>query len=303
MSAAKKSRGLGKGLNALFESVELEPAIDEVISQPAASPENSVLYLDIDKIKPNAKQPRKFFKEESIRELADSILAHGVLQPLLVRKKGQGYELVAGERRWRAARAAGLKEVPCILRELTEEQNVLIALIENVQREDLNSIEEAEAIHEMVTTFGMTQAEAAKGLGKSRPYVANALRLLKLPETIRNMVTEGTLSGGHARALASISNEEQQLEGARRAISQNWNVREIEAYAARINGEKKAPAKAKKKAKKENTTAQELRVVEDELREALGAKVQIQHGAKGGSIIIEYYSREELDRLIDLLRQ
>ncbi|MBE6031905.1 MAG: ParB/RepB/Spo0J family partition protein [Clostridiales bacterium] len=302
MSAMKKSRGLGRGLDALFENVELAPPAAEELQEPKASEDNA-LYLNINDIKPNSKQPRKTFKEESIQELAESILAHGVLQPILVRKADQGYELVAGERRWRAARAAGLKEVPCLLRELTEEQNVLVALIENVQREDLNSIEEAEAIQEMVTSFGMSQADAAKSLGKSRPYVTNALRLLKLPAKVRDMVVDGTLSGGHARALAAISDEELLMEGVRRAISQNWSVREMEAYAAQVNGEKKAAPKGKKKQKKAAAVNQELQVAEEELREALGTKVRICHGKKGGSIVIDYYSKEELDRLLDILRR
>ena len=301
MSAAKKNKGLGglgRGLGAFFENVEAIPQEEEI--REAAS-EDSVLYLNINDIKPNSRQPRKTFHDESIQELAESIQEHGVLQPILVRKASQGYELVAGERRWRAARAAGLKEVPCLLRELTEEQNVLVALIENVQRENLNSMEEAEAIHEMVTTFGMSQADAAKSLGKSRPYVANALRLLKLPAKVRAMVADGTLSGGHARALVSIEDVEMQMEGARRAISRGWSVREMEAFAAQVNGEKKKSSEKKAKSKAAAVNA-EIQAVEEELRAALGTKVRIQHGKRGGSIVIDYYSKEELDRLIDLLR-
>ncbi|MBE6037525.1 MAG: ParB/RepB/Spo0J family partition protein [Clostridiales bacterium] len=260
---------------------------------------DSVLYLDIHDIKPNSDQPRKAFDKEKIAELAASILEHGVLQPIMVRpnKNGKGYEIVAGERRWRASVEAGLKKVPCLVRELTEEQNMLIALIENMQREDLNAIEEAEAIEKMISRYGLTQEQVSKSLGRSRPYITNALRLLKLPEEVRELVVDGKLSAGHARAIAGIPDADRQVSAARRAVEMEWSVRETEAYA----GEKKKKPAAKKKGRAANRN-QEVKAVEEELKQILGTKVNLVLGTRKGKIEIEYYSREELDRLIELLQ-
>ena len=186
--AAKKG-GLGRGLDALFADVPINAPTEEDIETLAekdimVQPEDRVNYISIHQIMANVNQPRKSFNEEKIEELAESIKEHGIIQPIVVRKKNEGYEIVAGERRWRAARKAGLSEVPCLIRELTDEQNMLIAIIENMQREDLNPIEEAEGLHQMITSFGLTQEQVSKSVGKSRPYIANSLRLLKLPEYI-----------------------------------------------------------------------------------------------------------------------
>ena len=218
--AAPKNRGLGRGLEALFGEVEIETSAESGIESEASEikkqenrkvAENSVVFIDIHEIKPNENQPRKNFDEDKIAELANSILEHGIIQPIVVRKKAKGYEIVAGERRYRAARKAELKTVPCLVRELTDEQNMLLAIIENMQREDLNPIEEAQAIEKMIDTYGLTQEQVSKSLSKSRPYIANALRLLKLPEKIQDMITEGMLSPGHARALVAVKDEKKQL--------------------------------------------------------------------------------------------
>lgn len=186
MAAAKaKNRGLGRGLDALFadQAPVVEPEKEVVAEKPVEG--NSVIYIDINNIKPNENQPRKVFDEEKIAELSASIIEHGIIQPLVVRKNRVGYEIVAGERRWRAARKAELKEVPCLIRDFTDEENMLIAIIENMQREDLNPIEEAEGLNQMIKTYGLTQEEVSKSVSKSRPYITNALRLLKLPKKFR----------------------------------------------------------------------------------------------------------------------
>ena len=188
--AAPKKKGLGKGLDALFSSSEINTQ-EISISKTEENVEKGISYININDIKPNKDQPRKTFDEEKIGELADSIKEHGLIQPVILRKSGKGYEIVAGERRWRACRKAGLKDIPCIIKELSDEQNMLIAIIENMQREDLNPIEEAEGISQMVTVFGMTQEQVSKSVGKSRPYITNALRLLSTGSGIRRSVICG----------------------------------------------------------------------------------------------------------------
>lgn len=292
--AATKARGLGKGLEALFNNVEISEAD---INNSSGNDEGSVLYIDINEIKPNSQQPRKNFNDEKIEELARSIEAHGIIQPIMVRKANVGYEIVAGERRWRAARRANLKTVPCIIRELDEEQNMLIAIIENMQREDLNPMEEAEALNQMISHFGLTQEEVSKSVGKSRPYITNVLRLLKLPKPIQDMVFQGKLTSGHARAIAGIKDQTKQLAVAEAAVTSNLSVREVEALAgedAKIEKEKKAKAKARAKNR-------DILRLEDDLKNVLGTKVSINHGVKSGKIEIEYYSREELERLLEML--
>lgn len=291
--AASKGRGLGKGLEALFNDVE----INAHGSEHSSENQEGILFLDINDIKPNSKQPRKNFPEDKIEELAKSIETHGIIQPIMVRPSGEGYEIVAGERRWRAARKASLKQVPCIIRELSEEQNMLVAIIENMQREDLNPMEEAEALNQMITTYGMTQEEVSKSVGKSRPYITNALRLLKLPPEIQNMVVQGDLTNGHARAIAGIKELKRQLNVAGKIVKDGLSVRETEALANKENeGIGAKPAKAKARAKN-----REITDMEEELKTALGTKVAINHGSRRGKIEIEYYSRDELERLLELL--
>lgn len=297
--SAVRNKGLGRGLDALIEDagIVLRP-MDEIAEEGVSRSPEGILLIDIDQIKPNAKQPRKDFNEEKIEELAGSIRVHGLLQPIMVRKAARGYEIVAGERRWRAARAAGLKEIPCIVRALTEEQNLLIAIIENLQREGLNAIEEAEAFQSMISSFSLTQDEVAKSVGKSRPYVTNALRLLKLPEAVQAMVASGQLSGGHARAIAGIKDQKKQLAAAQMAVDEGWSVRQAEVFA----GERPAGAPGKRKKALPRRKLREVLDVEEELKAILGTKVTVNNGPRGGKIVIDYYSREELERLLELLQ-
>jgi len=290
--AAPKGRGLGKGLEALFNDVEISASA----SGRSGENQEGILFLDVNDIKPNSKQPRKNFPEDKIEELARSIETHGIIQPIMVRPFGEGYEIVAGERRWRAARRASLKQVPCIIRELSEEQNMLIAIIENMQREDLNPMEEAEALNQMITNFGMTQEEVSKSVGKSRPYITNALRLLKLPSEVQELVVQGDLTNGHARAIAGIKEVKRQVNLANKIVREGLSVRETETLASQENESINKPAKAKARAKN-----REITDMEEELKSALGTKVAINHGMRRGKIEIEYYSREELERLLELL--
>jgi ParB family transcriptional regulator, chromosome partitioning protein len=293
-----KTGGLGKGLEALFTDVEITVGGRRSEHNEAADMTDltdRVINVDIHKIKPNSSQPRKYFDEDKIEELSKSIELHGVIQPILVREIKDGFEIVAGERRFRAAKKAGLKELPCIVRDLNEEQNMLVALIENMQREDLNPIEEAEGLARMIENFGLTQEEVSRSVGKSRPYITNALRLLKLPEKIRELVITGQLTSGHARTIAGISTIERQLSVAERCVKNSLSVRELEQLVK--TGSSKIRKKPTKRAKN-----RELTTMEEELKSIFGTKVNIQHGARKGTIEIEYYSREELDRLLEMLQ-
>lgn len=300
--AAKKG-GLGRGLDALFADVPVtapetnkkaEKKEKEEVAEAAA--EDRVNYIKIHEIMPNVNQPRKTFNEDKIEELADSIREHGIIQPIVVRKKKKGYEIVAGERRWRAAMKAGLAEVPCLLKELTDEQNMLIAIIENMQREDLNPIEEAEGLHQMVSTFGLTQEQVSKSVGKSRPYITNALRLLKLPEYIREKLAEGVISAGHGRTLITVEDEDLRRQLFDKIVAEGLSVRETEKLVAELG--KPAKKKPAKKIKNPDTAH-----VEEELKVILGTKVNIVEKGKKGKIEIECYSRDELNRLIELLKK
>ena len=294
--AAPKRSGLGRGLDALFaDAVPVSDSADEKQEKPAAAAD-AVQYINIHDIMPNANQPRKTFSEEKIDELSKSIKEHGIIQPIVVRKKGESYEIVAGERRWRAARKAELTQVPCLIRELTDEQNMLIAIIENMQREDLNPVEEAEGLNQMITTFGMTQEQVSKSVGKSRPYIANSLRLLKLPEYIKNEMAEGRLSAAHGRTLITVESEDVRKALCDKIIREGLSVRETERLvSAQGKGKKKRPA-----AKVKNP---DVARVESELKDALGTRVSIVQNGKKRKIEIEYFSREELDRLIELLKK
>jgi len=295
--AGAKNRGLGKGLEALFGDIEIKSAgAADDQTQNQKQDGEQILVIDINDIKPNSSQPRQIFDEEKISELASSIAVHGVIQPLLLKKSEAGFELVAGERRWRAARKAGLKQVPGIIRELTKEQQMLVALIENLQREDLNPIEEAEAFQKMHVEFGFKQDDISKNIGKSRPYITNALRLLKLPEEIRGLVLSGKLSGGHARALVSIESEKKQMLIAGKIVSEGLSVRETEDLVRDI--EKKHEKNIFKRPEK----SIDILEIEEELKRLFGTKVTLKHGRKRGKLVIDYYSRDELERLIEILR-
>ena len=309
MAARKKATGLGRGLDALFGDVEVKSTkqTTKKTAQKAAGTKakaadkeettegNGLRYIDINDIKPNANQPRKSFDEDKLEELAESIDRHGMIQPVVLRSARQGYEIVAGERRWRAARMVGLKEIPCIVKELTDEENMLLAIIENMQREDLNPIEEAEGLKQMIDTYGLTQEQVSRGVGKSRPYITNSLRLLKLPEKIRYLTADGSLSVGHARALASIKDEKVQQNLAERAVKDGLSVRQMEKLAQDSRDREKT------RKKRTSKSADEKRV-ETELREALGTKVTLNRKGAKGKIEIEFYNGDEMERLIDLLR-
>lgn len=272
---AKKQSGLGKGLGALM----LENNVDDMVSTST---------LPINEIIPNKEQPRKTFDEGALQELADSITVHGVLQPLLVRPLlSGGYQLIAGERRWRASRMAGLKEVPVIIKELSDSEAMEIAIIENLQREDLNPIEEAEGLQALIDKCDYTQEQVAVSVGKSRPAIANALRLLKLPEEVRQMTKEGEISAGHARALLAFDNQAIMYEVAKQIVSDKLTVRDVERLAKRPT----KSAEKKQNAKHRDSFYDE---VELSLTEVLGRRVKVYNGRSKGTLEIEFYSLDDL---------
>ena len=280
---AKKLHGLGRGLDALLpEAPQLEAGLQEI---------------GIGEIDPNPNQPRRAFRDESLAELAQSIREQGVLQPLLVvPTEGGRYRIVAGERRWRAARLAGLATVPCVVRELDALQQMEAALVENLQREDLNAIDMAAGIRALMEDCGLTQEETAQRIGKSRPAVANALRLLSLPQSVQDMVREGSLSAGHARVLAGLDDEGLQKALARDAVRNTWSVRELEQIAA---AQKHEPETAGRRHLK--NLPPELTELETRLRETLGLRATLSGSVKKGRIVLRYSSAEELERFNDLL--
>lgn len=280
---AKKQSGLGKGLGALM----LENSVDEMVAT------NS---LPLTEIVPNKEQPRKTFDEGALEELADSIKQHGVLQPLLVRPlPSGGYQLVAGERRWRASRIAGLKEVPVVVKELSDVETMEIAIIENLQREDLNPIEEAEGLQALIDRCGFTQEEVATSVGKSRPAIANALRLLKLPSEVREMTKNGEISAGHARALLAFDNEAMIYEIAQNIVKNNLTVRDVERLAKTSEAQ---TSTTRRKSKKRDSFYDE---VELSLTEILGRRVKVYNGRDKGTLEIEFYSTEDLKNIANKL--
>ena len=267
--------------------------------QAPAEPEGEPVTVRLSRIEPNPEQPRRRFDEEALKELSDSIKEYGVLQPLVVKRKGDRFEIIAGERRWRAARLAGLKEVPVIIKDLAPKEILEISLVENLQREDLNAIEEAEAYDKLMTEFQLTQEQAAKRVSKSRTAVANAVRLLNLDPAVRQMVVEDQLSAGHARALLSLTDPELQKQAAEMVVSGQLSVRETEKLVKNFG----KPEKKKPAAVEDPTLALIYHEMEENLKSALGTKVHVnRQGEKKGKIEIEYYSREELERIYDLLR-
>ena len=286
MARAKKG-GLGKGLDALFMDNE---TVDS----------GGVVTLRLSQIEPNRDQPRKIFSEEALNELADSIREHGVLQPLLVRPlPGGSYQLVAGERRWRASRMAGLQEVPVVIREMDEEQAMEIALIENLQREDLDPIEVAEGCRQLIEKYGLTQETAAKRLGKSRSAVTNSLRLLGLPEDVRARVSDGTLSAGHAKALLGLPEPGLIRAAAQEVTERGLNVRQTEALCKKLARPPKPPRP------KPDAFTRPKRAVEVEaaLKEVTGSEVHVEYKDGKGSLKIDFYSDEMLQKFVSLLGQ
>lgn len=280
---ASKKGGLGKGLDAIFSENDMED-------------KNSAVAIKIGEIEPNRDQPRKNFDDESIAELADSISRHGVLQPLLVRPLiGGGYQIVAGERRWRAARMAGVQEVPAVVRDLTDSEVMQLALIENLQREDLNPLEEAGGYQALIEEYGFTQEDIARTVGRSRPAVANALRLLSLPEDLRAMVQDGTLSAGHARTLLAFPDEESMRRAAKLAVEQDLTVRQLEKMAQDARGGEQEPKH--QPAKRRMPYYDEVELA---LHEHLGRRVSVKGNKKKGTLLIEFYGEEDLSELIKL---
>lgn len=283
---AAKQRGLGRGLDSLFE----QNTVDE---------QEKVVSLRLTEIVPNREQPRKQFDEEGISELAASIAQHGLLQPLTVRPLADGtYQLVAGERRWRASRLAGLDEVPVIVREMNDREAAEIALIENLQREDLNPMEEAVGLSTLMETYGLTQEETAKAVSKSRPAVTNALRLLHLPGAVRDLVGSGQLSAGHARAILSFADEEQQVAAAKAAVENGWSVREVERQAKKARTVREVSRETPAKGFARDSFFDEVELA---LTEHLGRRVKVSASGGKGTLQLEFYDKEDLQALANRL--
>ncbi|MBP5405038.1 MAG: ParB/RepB/Spo0J family partition protein [Clostridia bacterium] len=287
---------LGRGFAALISDMrEIDSPEIETYDEKGEL-KSGVNEVSIDLVRANPLQPRKTFDEISLAELADSISAHGILQPLVVVKKDAGYEIVAGERRFRAARLAGLKAVPVIVKEISEKERREIALVENLQREDLNPMEESEALYTLLKENDLTQEELAKTLGKSRPAVANALRLLTLPKEIQNMVRDLSLSTGHAKVLLGVKVPELQLALAKEVVQKKLSVRDLETKLAALVAEKKEPA-AKK------AVSLELRSMIDDMQRVFGTKVRVAGSDKKGKIVIDYYNEDDLQRIFELVER
>lgn len=296
--AVKKS-GLGKGLDSLIKdnsSAKKTAAANTSSENKAEEMKSGEQMMKINMVEPNRDQPRKKFEEDALLELADSIKQFGVLQPLLVRKRKDYYEIIAGERRWRAAKMAGVKEVPVIIKDYTEQEIVEIGLIENIQRENLNPIEEAMAFKKLLEEFNLKQDEVAERVSKSRTAVTNSMRLLKLDERVQEMIVDDMISTGHARALLAIDDKEQQYDLANKIFDEKLSVRETEKLVKEI----KNPKKPKMKKKVENEFV--YTDLENRMKEVMGTKVNISSKGKGkGKIEIEYYSDEELERMFEMI--
>jgi ParB family chromosome partitioning protein len=287
VSVKRKKMALGKGLGALIPDIETEQ-----------ENKKEYFYCDTDLIRPNRFQPRRRFTDEDLAELAESIKSQGILQPLLVRQDETGYELITGERRLRAAKHAGLTQVPVLIKRVNNDKLLEMAIVENIQREDLNPIEEAEAYHRLITQLKLTQNQASARVGKSRSSVANFLRLRQLPDQIKAGITDGTLSMGHARALLGAETSTQQLAAWRSVVSKKLSVRETEALIKRLKAEKKTPRASENRSEQIHLS----RLAED-LSRHFGTKIMIKKHGQKGKVEIEFYNNDDLDRLIHRLRQ
>ena len=312
--AARKKGGLGKGIDALIsptvkKEVEKERVVEKVIEKPVEKIVEKIievekpieLHLKIDEIEPNRLQPRKNFDEDALQELSESIKQFGLIQPIIVKKRENFYEIIAGERRWRAARIAGLKEVPVIVKEYDDQESMEIAIVENLQREDLNPIEEAQAYRRLIEEFGLKQDEAAQRVSKSRTAVTNAMRLLKLDERVQQMVIDDMISGGHARTLLAIEDKEEQYAMAMIVFDNKMSVRETEKLVRNYLKKEKEKSTSDKK---EDFSQMETiyHQLEERMKSVIGSKVAIHSkNYKKGKIEIEYYSNDELERIIDLI--
>lgn len=291
------ARGLGKGLDALIPSVSVDTKSKNTTKNVEEKKEPDTI-VKITKIEPNREQPRKNFDEDALQELADSIKQFGLLQPILVQDRKTYYEIIAGERRWRAAKLAGLKEVPVIIRDYTDQEIVEISLIENIQREDLNPIEEALAYKKLLTEFNLKQDEVAERVSKSRTAVTNSMRLLKLCDKVQQMIIDDMISSGHARALISIENPEEQYNIAQKIFDEKLSVRDVEKLVKNLN----KPEKPKKEKEEDKSLEVIYQNVEEKLKQTLGTKVAIASKGNGsGKIEIEFYSHDDLEKIIALL--
>ncbi|MBR5122457.1 MAG: ParB/RepB/Spo0J family partition protein [Anaerotignum sp.] len=301
MAAKKKGLGAkGLGINALINT-EME---DIKASKPQKKKtDEAVLELELDMIEPNRKQPRKYFDETALEELAVSLKTYGMIQPIVVKKSGDYYEIIAGERRWRAAKIAGLTKVPVVIKKWEEGEAFEAALVENLQREDLNPMEEAESYQRLQEEFGLSQEKIAEKVGKSRSAVTNSLRLLQLDPRVRNFVVENKLTGGHARTLLSVTNGDEQFELAEMVIEEGLSVRAVEALVKAHLAKVEKSEKEEEEVSKED--AREYRAIEDDLKSFFSTKVKLKPLGKRnkGKIEIEYYSDEDLERLLALLKR
>ncbi|MEL3974362.1 ParB/RepB/Spo0J family partition protein [Rossellomorea oryzaecorticis] len=279
------AKGLGKGINALFQNVQ------------STQNEETVQEVKLKDIRPNPYQPRKIFDPGAIEELKESILEHGILQPIIVRKSIKGYEIVVGERRYRAATAAKLDVVPVVVRDLNDQQMMELAVLENLQREDLSPIEEGAAYQMLMDKLKITQEEVAKRLGKSRPHIANHIRLLSLPAPIQELISEGKLTMGHGRALLGLKNKKNLSTLVNRILKESLNVRQLEKIVGEMNGN--VSRETKKPEKKKDVFIKEQETM---LRERFGTTVTIKHSKKKGKIELEFFSKEDLDRILELLQ-
>ena len=284
-SMATKKMGLGRGLGALIPEMELEES-------------KTLLFCGIEEIRPNRSQPRKHFDDSKLQELADSIKGKGILEPLLVRKATDGYELIIGERRWRAAQKAGLREVPVLVKEMDERDVLEASLIENVQRDDLNPLEEAGAYKRLVEEFGISQEELGTRLGKDRTTITNTLRLLKLPPEVKDHLLQNRISSGHARAILSLEMKERQKELCNLIVQKGLSVREAEALAKQWSKKTKRVTTPQKGGGDLET---QLKTLEDSLRQRLGTKVKIIAKGRRGKLEVEYYSFEDLERIVETI--
>lgn len=281
---ANKKRGLGKGLSALIPD---EP-IDEILN---SDDKNYIMDIDISLIKPNENQPRKKFNEKSLDELKESIKTYGVIQPVIVRKTGKVYEIVAGERRWKASKEAGLKSIPCIVKDIEDFEATKLALIENLQREDLNPVEEANAFKNLMDQYKLTQEEIAEIVGKSRSYISNSIRLLNLDDEVKDYLSKGEISSGHGKAILAIDDKKKQKKVARDIIDKKLNVRDAESLVKDIK--KNTPSKVEKDPY--------ILDIEEDLISKFGTKVKITQGNNKGKVEIEYYSDDDLNRILEIL--
>ncbi len=294
---ATKNKGLGRGLSALMQDMNENEARQEpvLLKMEGQAPSDTVAQLRLSDIDPNRDQPRKHFNEQAMQELTDSIRAMGVIQPILVSRNGKRYTIIAGERRWRAARFAGLTEIPAIVRDWDEVRRMEAALVENLQRDDLNPVEEAMGVNRLMEQCGLTQESVAERLGKSRPAVANLLRLLNLPEPVLDMIRDGRLTAGHGRALVPLA-KDLQIRLAQLAVAQGWSVRQMEKICQQQLEKKETPPSRPQK-----PTDPEYKRLERMARDVFGTRIELSGTEERGRMVVHYQSREDLERIYEII--